>query len=186
LVHGRATLSAPVPDYPTVLGEHWDRFEPWSSTGALWKRWQRIYATRVPIAIEVERIVAWPDLGCRGTPVVHGTPLSTDPPASQRKPGKGTLPRIDARAAAAKAMRLPNVLLAWVGADGYPMVVPVDVLGGDAGRRVASVRAAYREQLPLPDLAHALSALCRGRKSLGFARSAPRRSARPAFSHPPG
>ena len=48
-------------------------------------------------------------------------------PDSQRPPANGTGPRLDHRRAAKRAGRLPNVLLGWVGADGLPVVVPVDV-----------------------------------------------------------
>jgi len=140
LVQGRANLSDPVPDYPATLGERWDRFEPWTSTPTIWKRWQRIYALRVQIDIEVERIFVWPDLNCLGDPTVHGTPFSCSPPASQRKPAKGEGPRLNAERAAAKAARLPHSLLGWVGPDGYPIAVPVEVVaGGPAG---ISLRAA--------------------------------------------
>ncbi len=133
LVQGQASLSAPVPDYPAKIAERWDRFEPWSSTPALWKRWQRAYALRVPIDVEVERILTWPDLECRGAPTVSGAPLAEQAPASQRKPGKGTGPRLDAKRAAARAARLPHVLLGWIDADGYPIAAPVEVLGGGPG-----------------------------------------------------
>jgi hypothetical protein len=140
LVQGRAALSEPVPDYPTTLGERWDRFEPWAPTPALWKRWQRIYALRVQIDVDVERVVVWPDLDCCGEPTVHGTPLPSQAAASQRTPAKGGGPRLDAERAASKAAQLPHSLLGWVGADGYPVAVPVQVVtGGPAG---ISLRAA--------------------------------------------
>ncbi len=101
LVQGRARLAAPVADYPTVLGERWDRFEPWSKTGAIWRRWLRIYALRIQIEVEVERVLVWPDLGCRGVPVVRGAPLPPNPPPPQARPAKGTGPRIGAGRAAA-------------------------------------------------------------------------------------
>ena len=129
LVQGRASISAPVPDYPATIGERWERFESWSSTPALWKRWQRIYATRVAIDVEVERILVWPDLSCSGELTVTGTPLPELPLADQREPAKGAGPRLDAEQAAARAARLPHVLLGWIGEDGYPMAVPVEVIG---------------------------------------------------------
>lgn len=131
LVQGRAILSAPVPDYPTTIEERWKRFEPWASTPSWWKRWQRVYAWRVPIDVEVHRIVSWPNLDCASPPIVHGAPLPERPPRPQRAPRNGTGPRLDPKRAATRAARLPHVLLGWVGADGYPLAVPVRIVGGD-------------------------------------------------------
>ena len=71
------------------------------------------------------------DLVCSGPPVVHGVPLPSDPPAPQTPPAKGTGPRIDHARAARRAGRLPHLLLGWVGADGYPLAVPVELAGSD-------------------------------------------------------
>ncbi len=131
LVQGRAALGPPVPEYPSKLGERWERFEPWSRTPALWRRWQRAYALRVQIDVTVERMSVWPDLACAGVPEVTGAPLPVAAPTPQRPPAKGTAPRLDSRRAARRAARLPHVLLGWVGADGYPAAAPVEILGGD-------------------------------------------------------
>jgi hypothetical protein len=130
LVQGRATLGPPVPDYPARLGADWERFEPWSQTPALWRWWQRVYALRVQIDVTVERVLVWPDLACVGEPKVTGAPLPLAP-GPQQPPGNGTAPRLNAARAARAAARLPHVLLGWVGADGYPMAAPVEVVGGD-------------------------------------------------------
>jgi hypothetical protein len=127
LVQGRATLSPPIPDYPTTIIDNWERIERWRDINPVWKRWQRVYGIRVGIEVAAERVVVWPDLGCRGEPVVHGVPLPSDPRAPQKPPGKGTGPRIDHARAAKRAQRLPYVLLGWVGADGFPFVIPVAV-----------------------------------------------------------
>jgi len=127
LVQGRASLQPPVADYPTSVLEHWERLEPWRDLGPLRKRWMRVYALRVEIRIAVERIVAWPDLACQGAPEVEGAPLYAEAPAAQGQPAKGTAPRVNQARAAKRAKRLPNLLLGWVGADGFPFVVPVKV-----------------------------------------------------------
>ena len=62
---------------------------------------------------------------------VQGTPLPPDPPAPQAEPKKGTAPRINHGRAAKQAARLPHALLGWVGADGFPVAVPVEVAGSD-------------------------------------------------------
>ena len=131
LVQGRASLQPPVPDYPSTVIENWERFEPWRDLGPLWKRWLRIYALRVEIRIAVERITVWPDLSCHGTPKTYGTPPPTEPPPPQDPPAKGTAPRMDSARAATRAARLPHTLLGWVGADAYPVVIPVQVSTAD-------------------------------------------------------
>jgi hypothetical protein len=127
LVQGRASLCAPVEDYPSTVIEHWERIEPWRELGPIWKRWLRIYALRVEVRIAVERLIVWPDMACSGEARVEGAPLPAEPPAPQRPPAKGTAARVDAARVAKRACGLPDVLLGWVGADGFPFVVPVRV-----------------------------------------------------------
>jgi hypothetical protein len=131
LVQGRAELSEPIPDYPRTILANWERFEPWEGMHPLWHRWMRIYAIRVSIVVVVERIVVWPDLGCRGEYEVLGSPFPSSPPAAQKLPAKGTGSRINHRRAARRAAKLPDALLGWVGADGLPVVIPVRVTGTD-------------------------------------------------------
>ena len=131
LVQGRASLSAPVPDYPSTVIDHWERFERWRDLGRLWRRWQRIYALRVEVRIAIERVVAWPDVACAGEPLVHGVPLPDAAAPVQAAPAKGTGPRINQFRAARRAGRLPDVLLGWLGSDGFPVVLPVRVEGAD-------------------------------------------------------
>jgi hypothetical protein len=132
LVQGKASISLPVADYPAVRAEYWERVESWRDMSRLWKAWLRVWAIRVDIAITVERILIWPELDCRRSPQVHGAPLPDDPPAPQSPPAGGTSPRISAASAARRAARLTDVLLGWVGADGFPFVVPVRVTGAEA------------------------------------------------------
>src|SRR4051794_36804651 len=129
LVQGRASLS-PVEERDWVERhlESWERFSGPVRRGLPWEPWQGVYHWRVAVEVEVERVLVWQDLACAGDPVVHGAPLPGDPPA-QRPPRGGTSPRVNARRSAARARRLPNVLLGWVGGDGYPVVGPVAVEG---------------------------------------------------------
>ena len=131
LVQGTAALSEPIPDYPDRYPTGWENFENWPELGQLWRRWLRVWAIRVAIEVAAERVIVWPNLGCRGKPEVNGTPPPPGPPRSQRPPGRGTGPRINHGWAARRAARLPNRLLGWVDADGFPFVVPVDVAGSD-------------------------------------------------------
>src|SRR5688500_8368685 len=40
-----------------------------SREGPFWDRWLReYYVTRVPVEVEIDRIVTWPDLRCAGSP----------------------------------------------------------------------------------------------------------------------
>ncbi len=96
-----------------------------------WDRWLReYYQDRVPVAVDVRRVSTWSSLDCAGAADVQGEPQAGDPPA-QAEPKNGTGPRVDAERAARRLRGLDHVLLSYVGADGYPEIVPVTV--GDAG-----------------------------------------------------
>src|SRR6059058_1687403 len=91
------------------------------------------YWNRVPITIQVERIVAYPDNAAASKPKVLGkAPAEPAPP--QKPPRGGMAPRVDATKVAAHARRLPHTLLGWCGSDDMPEVVPVAAVAGpDAG-----------------------------------------------------
>jgi hypothetical protein len=132
LVQGKASFSS-VEDRGWVERqlESWERFSGPRDVGPIWERWLRVYHWRVGVEIAVERVVIWPDLGCRGEPQVYGAPLANEPPEPQPPPARGTGPRINHARAAKRAARLPNVLLGWVGADRFPVVIPVEIAGTD-------------------------------------------------------
>jgi hypothetical protein len=133
--------------------------------GRFWAFWLREYlAQRVLVTVAVERVVSWPDLACAGTPRVAGAmwPGAPPPPPPQAPPHKGTAPRIDVARMARRLARLPQRLLAYRGADGLPVVVPVRVgapepggvrLGAAprllprGGRRAGLLAHAYRPRL---------------------------------------
>jgi nitroimidazol reductase NimA-like FMN-containing flavoprotein (pyridoxamine 5'-phosphate oxidase superfamily) len=128
LVQGTAKVLAPVEDFPGTLGERWEEKEGPRPRG-WWDWWLRSYHTRVPVDVAVQRVIVWPDLAAARVPQVYGPPLP--PPAqAQKPPAGGTEPRVDAARVATRAENLPNVLLGWVGADGFPMIVPVAITGG--------------------------------------------------------
>src|SRR5436305_684866 len=90
---------------------------------------EREAASRIPHAG-----ATWPDTiddifggDCSGTPEVYGASSPLESPAPQPPPGRGTSPRINVARAARKAARLPDVLLGWVAADGFPMIVRVRI-----------------------------------------------------------
>jgi hypothetical protein len=63
---------------------------------------------------------------------VIGEPLIDAAPPVQKPPRNGSDPRVDARRAGRQIAAAPNRLLAYKDADGYPTVVPVDVLAADS------------------------------------------------------
>jgi len=141
LVQGRAAAKLPPDrDYlETVVRPQAVRFMGPPKEGKLfWDRWlQEYYADRVPVTITVERIVAWPDLGCRGEPTVFGAPRPPTPPPSQAPPGKGTAPRVDCGRAAKRLQKLDHLLLTYIDGDRFPVVVPVEATAaGDEGIRI--------------------------------------------------
>jgi hypothetical protein len=132
LVQGRAALSS-LEDH-TWLERHresWERFAGPRTVGPLWERWLRVYHRRVGIEIAVERLLVWPGLDCHGRFEAYGAALPEGPPAPQRLPAEGTGPRVRHARAARRVARLPNRLLGWVGADGFPVVMPVNVCGAE-------------------------------------------------------
>jgi hypothetical protein len=134
LVQGTASYDIR-PD-PEVLAERVRpasaRFMGPAQTGIFWDRWlSAYYADRVLVTVSVERVLSWPDLACAGEPTVTGTPHARADHESQAPPQKGTAPRVDANRAARRLGKLPHVLLAYAGADGFPLIVPVSV--GAAG-----------------------------------------------------
>ena len=130
--------------------------------GFFWDRWLReYYEVRVPVRVEVERIVIWPDLRCAGTPRVLGAPLPEGAPAPQKPPKNGTGPRVDIAKAAKRVRGTEHVLLGFGGGDGYPVILPVCLNGSDAaamdlgaaaplppgGRRAGLLGHSYRAKL---------------------------------------
>jgi hypothetical protein len=145
VVQGRARASTqPSRDYlDNELRPQAVRFMGPPKEGKLfWDRWLReYYQDRVPVAVAVERVSVWPNLDCAGAAEVHGAPPPGEPPA-QEAPQKGTGPRVDVQRAARRLQSLDHTLLAYVGADGYPEIVPVAVTGaGPAGIALSSQRA---------------------------------------------
>jgi hypothetical protein len=166
LVQGTAsTTVAPDRDYlENVIGPQSERFMGPRKRGRLfWDRWlQEYYADRVPVTVQVERIVSWPDLRCEGQPQVFGTPRPIAPPEGQAPPRNGIAPRLDSDEAARRLREQAHCLLGFADADGFPFVLPVEVNGADrsgvrirgprtllprAGRRAGLLGHSYRTKL---------------------------------------
>ena len=164
LVQGRARFDEE-PDQAflrDVVGPASARFMGPPKEGRFWD-WllREYYATRVGVHVDVERIVSWPDLECRGEPEVLGAPRPDAPPEPQAVPKKGAGPRVDVGKAARKLEPHPHRLIAWRDADGYPLVLPfapaghdaaglrLDVPGGSppGGRRAGLVAHRYNPKL---------------------------------------
>jgi hypothetical protein len=134
LVQGDATFTLqPDRAWLESIDANWERFMGPRDRGLPWEWWTRVYQwERIGIDIAVHRVITWPDLRCRGKPDVHGSALPELSVAAQKPPARGTASRIDAARAAKRIARLPDALLGWEGADGYPFVVPVtDVSASD-------------------------------------------------------
>lgn len=92
----------------------------------MWDRLLReYYAERVFVDITVRRVAVWPDLGACGDMEVAGAawPGFADPHAA----GNGAGPRVDVAKAAGRIATLPHRVLAYRGADGFPVIVPVQI-----------------------------------------------------------
>jgi hypothetical protein len=131
LVQGRASFEA-TPDRAWLesITPEWERFLGPRTGGPLGRVLDVYYWQRVPITIQVERIVAYPDDLAAGEPEFWGSERA-GAPAPQGEPKNGAAPRLDSGRVAADATRLPHTLLGWCGADEIPEVVPVRVAGDD-------------------------------------------------------
>jgi hypothetical protein len=154
LTPSRARLEALSPQVGRYLGE--------PKRGAVWDRLLReYYQERVFVDIGVERMVSWPGLDAHGDPEVTGA-ARPGPPAPQAPPKNGMGPRVDVDKAAGRIATLPHRVLAYRGADGFPVVVPVEIAGHDdqglrllaaagllppGGRRAGLLAHAYRPHL---------------------------------------
>jgi hypothetical protein len=128
LVQGRASFPiSPDRDWLESITPEWERFLGPRFTGVPGRMLDVYYWQRVPITIQVERIVAYPDNAATGESQVLGAPAA-EPPAAQNPPGGGTAPRIDAAKVAAHARRLPHTLLGFCGSDDMPQVVPATAI----------------------------------------------------------
>jgi hypothetical protein len=134
LVQGRASFpTTPDGDWLESITPEWERFLGPRSAGLTGRMLEVYYWHRVPITIQVERIVAYHDDAAASEPQVLGkSPAEPAPP--QTPPRGGTGPRVDVTKVAAQTHRLPHTLLGWCGSDDMPEVVPTAaVQSGDSG-----------------------------------------------------
>jgi len=154
LTPSRAQLESLTPQVERYLGK--------VVRGVVWDRLLReYYGERVLVDVAVKRIAAWPDLSASGEMTVTG-PAWPGPADPQPPPKNGTGPRTDVDKAAGQVATLPHRVLAYRGADGFPVMVPVHVAGHDrtglrlvvpagllppGGRRAGLLAHSYRPQL---------------------------------------
>lgn len=143
LIQGTASFSL-TPDRAWLesIGANWERFMGRRDLGPIRNWWTHVYHwERVGVHVAVKRVAVWPELTCEGTPEVFGSQPPTQPPTSQAAPKLGTGPRIDSARRPRRAERMPEKLLGWVEADGFPIVVPVMSLKPTAKGMTLEARA---------------------------------------------
>jgi nitroimidazol reductase NimA-like FMN-containing flavoprotein (pyridoxamine 5'-phosphate oxidase superfamily) len=136
LVQGRAEpIMEPAQEARSVIRERSSEFLGPARRGPVWDRLlHEYYEVRVPIEVVVDRVAVWPDLRAAGEPELRGDPPPPVTLESQSPPKHGSGPRLDPVRAAKRLSRTAHVLLGFVGADGYPAIVPVAVaVAGEAG-----------------------------------------------------
>ncbi len=133
VVQGRAEVPlSPSPEALADLAPRVERFLGTVPSGKFWDWVLRDYFdNRIVIDIAVQRVVSWPDLHGEGERTVAGAEWP-GVPDTQSAPAKGTGPRVDTRKLHGQMTKLSHQLVGYRGADGYPVVVPVRVVGHDA------------------------------------------------------
>ena len=132
LVQGAASVDLqPSPQRLAELRQASEPFLGETRRGPIWDWLLREYhQERVFVDVDIQRVAVWPDLTARGA--VTGTGADRPEMATGQKPPKnGTDPRVDVSAVARRIGGLPHRVLAYQGADGLPVIVPVAVSGHD-------------------------------------------------------
>ncbi|GAA3850133.1 hypothetical protein [Streptomyces sedi] len=140
LAQGRAEVDLQPP--AQRLAELMEASEPFlgrTRRGRVWDWLLREYhQNRVFVDVHPERVAVWPDLSASGRPTVTGASWPGHP-AEQEPPKNGTAPRTPVAKLARQIDALPHRLLAYQGADGHPVILPVTVTGHDeTGLRLAA------------------------------------------------
>jgi hypothetical protein len=129
LVPSRERLQAFMPHAESFLGP--------IKRGPVWDRLlHEYYYERVFVDVAVKRLSAWPELSAAGVAQVWGAP-GAEPAPAQVPPAGGTGPRLDVAKAARRIASMPHVVLAYRGADGFPVILPATVAShGPAGLEI--------------------------------------------------
>jgi len=127
LVQGAATVQErPNRAWLESITPQWEHFLGPRHGGTVGRLMDIYYWQRLAITVQVRRVIVYDGTAA---PRVFGEDLPDDPPAAQRPPKLGTLPRVDTAKVAARVHRLPHTLLGWVHTDGLPMVARVRSTG---------------------------------------------------------
>jgi hypothetical protein len=143
VVQGTASVDmSPSPERLTELAQASEPFLGKTKHGPVWDWLLREYHNkRVFVDVKLKRVAVWPDLAARSPMSITGAPLP-DAPGEQEPPRNGTFPRVDVAAVARHVGELPHRVLAYQGADGFPVILPVTVTGYDhAGLHLDGPRA---------------------------------------------
>lgn len=130
LVQGNASVDLrPSQQRLTDLLRAGEPFLGKAKRGPVWDWLLREYhQERVFVDVKAERVALWPDLSAGGAMAVTGSPWPVMPD-EQKPPKNGTGPRVDITALARRIDRLPHRVLAYRGADGFPVILPVRITG---------------------------------------------------------
>lgn len=163
MAQGDATVDlTPSEDRLEAIIPNAEKFLGGVKRGRLWDRLLReYYFERVFVDVGLVRLLQWPTTAASGQPEVGGQQLPAPPPP-QSAPSKGAAPRVKMEKVARQVAKLPHRLLAYIGGDGYPVIVPVRIDGYDAegfrlttdatgipagGRRAGLLAHGYRANL---------------------------------------
>jgi hypothetical protein len=129
VVQGRASFPERA-DGPWLTPEAEARVERFllpRKTGPGWD-WlgREYYDSRIPITVDVHRIVVFADDGAAEPSEVIGAALP-GPPAPQEPPAKGTAPRVPAKRYRKRLRRSAHTLVGYTDADGFPTAHRIDV-----------------------------------------------------------
>ncbi|MFJ8007335.1 hypothetical protein [Streptomyces fagopyri] len=133
LAQGKASIDLrPSPERLSAFMKASEAFLGKTKRGPVWDWLLREYhEERVFVDADLERVSVWEDLGAQDGRTVTGAPWPQTP-AAQAAPKKGTGPRVDVAGLMRQIAGLPHRLVAYKGADGFPVILPVRVTGHDA------------------------------------------------------
>ncbi|MCE7883690.1 MAG: hypothetical protein DYH08_07490 [Actinobacteria bacterium ATB1] len=153
LAQGDVTFpDAPPAGYLEALHERWAEFLGSVPEGGIVRKLggDAYYDKRLPVTLNVRRLLYWKDPLAAGDPNVVGDPLA-GPPSPQRPPKQGTDPLVASRKYVKQLERDDGHVLGFLDSEGRPFLVPftpqvVDhriVIGRDdlprGGRRAAAM-----------------------------------------------
>lgn len=132
LVQGVATIRADIDErerdeLKTQVVEHLGQI----AEGWFWDRWlSTYYYDRVIVEITAKRILWWPGGDTGSAPTVLGASLPQDAAPPQPPTTNMTEPRVDMKRVS-RGLKHPHRVIGVLGADGMPLVLPVEIEATD-------------------------------------------------------